>query len=121
MYPYMKYRTHPLLVTKKTCLGPTYGGPINKFLVINEDDAGDKYLAYSTAKKIVGIIKLPIDGNPNHSMGLIAHPDDITGIGVSKDGRYLFTAGGDDYSVNIWAIDLSVIHQNIVLRKALGL
>jgi len=102
--------------TKKTCLGPTYGGPINKFLVINEDDAGDKYLAYSTAKKIVGIIKLPIDGNPNHSMGLISHPDDITGIGVSKDGRYLFTAGGDDYSVNIWAIDLSVIHQNIVLQ-----
>ena len=38
--------------TKKTCLGPTYGGPINKFLVINEDDAGDKYLAYSTAKKV---------------------------------------------------------------------
>lgn len=67
----------------------------------------------------MGIIKLPIDGNPNHSMGLISHPDDITGIGVSKDGRYLFTAGGDDYSVNIWAIDLSVIHQNIVLRKYL--
>ena len=39
-------------VTKKTCLGPTYGGAINKFLVINEDDAGDKYLAYSTAKKV---------------------------------------------------------------------
>lgn len=52
-------------------------------------------------------------------MGLISHPDDITGIGVSKDGRYLFTAGGDDYSINIWNIDLSVIHQNIIMRMPL--
>ena len=50
-------------------------------------------------------------------MGLIAHPNDITGIGVSKDGRYLFTTGGDDYSINIWHIDLSVIHQNILMRN----
>ena len=65
----------------------------------------------------MGIIKLPIDGNPNNTMGLIAHPEDITGIGVSKDGRYLFTAGGDDYCINMWQIDLSVIHQNVLMRK----
>ena len=57
-----------MLVTKKTCLGPTYGGPINKFLVINEDDAGDKYLAYSTAKKVFlkrNYVPMPLDRGYN--------------------------------------------------------
>lgn len=106
-----------MLVTRKTCLGPTYGGPINKLITIRGNDKNDAYLAYSTAEKIVGLIKLPIDGNPNNSMGLIAHPEAITGIGVSSDGKYLFTSGGDDFTVNMWIIDLSVIDQNALLRK----
>jgi len=28
-----------------------------------------KYVAYSTKEKIIGIIKLPLDGNPNKTMG----------------------------------------------------
>lgn len=54
---------------KKTCLGPVYGGAINKLLILNPNDAQndyqDKYLAYSTKEKVVGIIKLPLEGNPN--------------------------------------------------------
>jgi hypothetical protein len=33
-------------------------------------------------------------------MGMIAHPDDVTDICVSADGKYVFTCGGDDLSVN---------------------
>ena len=29
----------------------------------------DNYLAYSTEKKVIGLIKLPLEGNPNHTMG----------------------------------------------------
>jgi len=38
-----------LKVCKKNCLGPTYGGAINKLLILNPNDAKndfqDKYLA----------------------------------------------------------------------------
>jgi len=104
-------------ISKKSCLGPTYGGPINKFVVINGNNDDDKYLAYSTAEKVVGLIKLPVDGNPNRSMGLIAHPSKITGFGVSSDGKYMLTSGGDDYCVNMWLIDLATLDQNLLFQN----
>lgn len=61
--------------SRKTCLGPTYGGEIVKQKILNFSDRSDKYLVYSTSKKVIGLIKLPLDGNPNKTMGLIAHPD----------------------------------------------
>ena len=67
--------------SRRTALGPTYGGEIVKLKLLNaSDDAKDKYLVYSTNKKVIGLIKLPMDGNPNKTMGLIAHPDDVTDI-----------------------------------------
>jgi len=38
-------------------------------------------------------------------MGLVAHPSAITSIDVSFCGRFLFSSGGADLSVNMWAID----------------
>lgn len=35
----------------------------------------EAYLIYSTATKVIGLIKMPLDGNPNKTMGLIAHPN----------------------------------------------
>ena len=98
--------------SRKTCLGPTYGGEIVKMkeMPIN---AEEQYLIYATAQKVIGLIKLPLDGNPNKTMGLIAHPGDITDFCASQDGRYLFTAGGDDLSVKMWSIDINPIEQAI--------
>lgn len=80
------------------------------------DKAGhDKFLLYSTAKKVIGLIKLPLDGNPNKTMGLIAHPDEVTDICCSPDGKYVFTCGGSDLSVNMWAVDVSPIEQAIAI------
>jgi hypothetical protein len=73
----------------------------------------EKYLIYSTAKKVIGLIKMPLDGNPNKTMGLIAHPNDIADFCASSDGRYLFTTGGNDLSVKIWAIDVNPIEAAI--------
>lgn len=47
--PITKY----ILDTKKTCLGPAYGDPINRLLVINTPKDNEKYLAYSTPKKVL--------------------------------------------------------------------
>ncbi|EAS05799.2 WD-40 protein, putative (macronuclear) [Tetrahymena thermophila SB210] len=100
---------------KKTCLGPIYGGAINKLLILNQNDAQndyqDKYLAYSTKEKVVGIIKLPLEGNPNQTMGLIAHPDKITSISCSNDGKHFFSSGSDDYCVNVWSVNVQALEQ----------
>jgi len=38
-------------------------------------------------------------------MGLIAHPTELSGITCSFDGKYLFTSGGADLSINMWDIN----------------
>ena len=72
-----------------------------------EQQYENSYLAYSTKEKIVGIIKLPLEGNPNHTMGLIAHPGKIPDMTATSDGKYLITSGGDDFAVNIWEVDIN--------------
>lgn len=95
----------------KTVLGPTFGGPLNQVLLVPGQAGGNgaaatgRCLVYSTNEKVVGLIRLPLDGNPRSGMGLLAHPLEITSMCVSHDGRYLFTAGGRDHSVLQWAID----------------
>jgi len=101
--------------SRKTCLGPTYGGEITKMRVLDCADRQDKFLVYSTQKKVIGLIKLPLDGNPNKTMGLIAHPNNVTDICVSKDGKYVFTCGGDDLAINMWEVNVSPIEQAIAL------
>lgn len=101
--------------SRRTCLGPTYGGEIIYLKKLDVEGNNDKYLVYSTSKKVIGLIKMPLDGNPNKTMGLIAHPNEVVDICCSKDGRYLFTCGGDDLAVNMWSIDVSPIEQAIAL------
>jgi len=92
--------------SRTTCLGPTYGGEITKMKSLTIRGLDEKYLVYQTAVKVMGLIKMPIDGNPNKTMGLISHPDVITDFCVSNNGQYLFTCGGADLSVKMWAIDV---------------
>ena len=98
--------------SRRTCLGPTYGGAINKLKLLSWM-GGEKYLLYSTEKKVIGLIKLPLDGNPNKTMGLIAHPEDLTDIACSPSGQFVFTCGGSDLSVNMWQVDVAPIEQKI--------
>ena len=95
--------------SRRTCLGPTYGGEITKLKSLELINNPDKYLIYSTKKKVIGLIKMPLDGNPNKTMGLISHPNEVVDLCTTSDGRYLFTSGGDDLSVNMWSIDVTPI------------
>lgn len=94
-------------ICKKTCLGPTYGGEIVKLLTLSPEDGDkqEKYLAYATKEKVIGIIKLPLDGNPNNAIGLIAHAGKITSINSTVDGKLFFTSGATDFCVNMWTVD----------------
>lgn len=96
---------------RRTVLGPTYGGPINKLLLLpprNQDESSG-FIAYATAEKVVGLMQLPLDGNPNKAMGLIAHPGAVSNLCCTHDGRFLVTAGGADLTVNLWAVDTDAL------------
>ena len=64
------------------------------------------YFAFSTASRVIGISTFPLTGDPSQTMGIVAHPGEVTSVDVSHDGRYLFSAGGFDLSVNMWRIDV---------------
>eukprot|EP00953_Heterococcus_sp_UTEX-ZZ885_P026793 14445-Heterococcus_DN1.PRE.7 len=68
---------------RSTSLGPAFGGPVNRLLQVShmyEDNVSrpSAYVAYSTTERVVGLMKLPLDGDPGKSMGLIAHPGKIS-------------------------------------------
>lgn len=72
-----------------------------------------RHIAYATHEKVIGIMKLPLDGNPNKAMGLIAHPGEVTDIGASWDGKWLVTAGGSDMSIHLWKVDTSSLEKTV--------
>lgn len=91
---------------RKTALSPTYGGPITRMTPVYKDaDGEDQFMLYATHEKVLGLVQLPLDGNPNKCMGLIAHPGQISAISVDYQGQYAFTCGGSDLTVNQWLID----------------
>lgn len=99
----------------KTVLGPTYGGEIVKLKWLDIEGNQDKYLIYTTKQKVIGLIKLPLDGNPTKTMGLIAHPDYVQDLCATVEGKYLFTTGGKDLAINMWEIDVNPIDDAILL------
>jgi Ca2+-binding EF-hand superfamily protein len=91
---------------RRTALAPTYGGPITRMTPVYADaDGEDQFMLYATHEKVLGLAQLPLDGNPNKCMGLIAHPGQISAISVDYQGQYAFTCGGNDLTVNQWLIN----------------
>lgn len=103
---------------KQTCLGPSYGDKITQLVKLNQEDSDHKnqFVAFSTKNKVIGVIKLPLTGSPNNTLGLISNPGQINCICASKDGRFLLTAGDNDLSMNIWEVDYQALRQNQLLN-----
>jgi len=112
-------RDKNIKVSRKTVLAPTYGGTINKIFILpqrqGEQIVPSQYLVYGTFEKVVGLVKLPLDGHPNKSMALIAHPGEISCVCSSFDGKYLITAGGSDRSVKLWAVNTNAVEASVQL------
>ncbi|NWW45210.1 CF251 protein, partial [Pedionomus torquatus] len=107
----MKLYNTTTKMCRKTLLGPTYGSPLEKIQVLPTTNAMDSqkcYLAYITKDK-VGLQILPVDGNPHKSSAFICHPDGVSDLATSCDGRYVFTAGGNDCTVMRWEVNLDAL------------
>uniref|UniRef100_A0A8C3J3S5 WD repeat-containing protein 66 n=1 Tax=Calidris pygmaea TaxID=425635 RepID=A0A8C3J3S5_9CHAR len=57
----------------------------------------------------VGLQILPVDGNPHKSAAFICHPDGVSDLATSYDGRYIFTAGGNDCTLMKWEVNLNAL------------
>ncbi len=105
----------------RTTVSPTYGGPISALAVIPRVGSDGKsiqdssYAYYSTYSKVVGLMKLPLDGNPVKTSALVAHAGEISGVACSCDGSYLVTAGGDDRSLSVWRVSYRAMDAAVVL------
>ena len=70
--------------------------------VLPNKDKDNRLIFFSTKEKIMGLMSLPIDGNPYRYMGVIIHPGDIKNIKSAQSVKFLFTTGRSDYTINIW-------------------
>ncbi|NXY49225.1 CF251 protein, partial [Ceuthmochares aereus] len=107
----MKLYNTTTKICRKTLLGPTYGSPLEKIQILPTTNAADpriRYLAYITKDK-VGLQILPIDGNPHKSSAFVCHPDGVSDLASSYDGRCVFTAGGGDCTVMKWEVNLNAL------------
>ncbi|CAG08438.1 unnamed protein product, partial [Tetraodon nigroviridis] len=105
----MKLYDSTSMMCRKTILGPTYGSPVEKVLVLPMSaDTGKRYLAYVTKDKL-GLQILPLDGNPYKSNALICHADGVSTLTHSYDSCFVFTAGSSDCTVLSWRINLDVL------------
>ena len=96
---------------RKTSLGPTYAGPVTKLSVLpNVGSNGlQHYVAYGTNHRVVGLLNLPLDGNPFNNMALVAHAGEISNMTATSDGKYLLTAGGSDGAVYFWSLNTNAL------------
>ncbi|XP_050964836.1 cilia- and flagella-associated protein 251 [Labeo rohita] len=106
---------------RKTVFGPSYGSPVKKMAILPASKDGDpnsRYMAYITHKIryfSVGIQILPLDGNPHKSFAMICHSTGVSTLACSYDGRYAFTAGGQDCTVFSWELNLSSLEASAAL------
>jgi hypothetical protein len=105
---------------------------------------GRRFVAYITNDRIMGIIRLPLDGNVYNSMGIIAHASTIKDAdvivspsfdslsqyseGLSEEEKkeseedvaalHILSCGGSDYSVEAWSVDLEALETACDLQNA---
>jgi WD40 repeat protein/Ca2+-binding EF-hand superfamily protein len=106
---------------ERTVLGPTYGEPLSQLFSLPQREGTQMltqtspFLVYSTENQLIGLIKLPLDGNPLKSMALLAHPGEISSVICSWDGKYIITAGRNDRAINLWSVSTAALDATIAL------
>ena len=94
-------------VQRRIVLSPEYGGMIGKMQIFDLQDKG-QCMAFHSTGKVVGLVKLPLDGDPYKSCGIVAHPGNVSHLCISNDGSFMFTADGTGV-VNMWDIDVKAL------------
>ncbi|CAG4906971.1 unnamed protein product [Colias eurytheme] len=96
-------------MTLSTILGPRFEHPVCKMqLITKSGEDEEKYLLFAT-KNVIGLQKMPLDGNPWKHIGLLGHPVQVTGMCYREDSGTLFTIGAKDTCVYQWAANYRAV------------
>jgi cilia- and flagella-associated protein 251 len=91
---------------------PTSQESITQLVPIEKDDGKQTsvgHLAFATDERLIGLLKLPLRGNPDSSMAVIAHPSRMTGIITSHNGDVIVSAGAIDRTIKFWDVHTQVL------------
>ncbi|XP_072944210.1 cilia- and flagella-associated protein 251-like [Epargyreus clarus] len=106
-YKIVNYST---TMSLSTVLGPRYEHPVNKvqLITVNKEDKQLQYLLFST-KNVIGIQKMPLDGNPWKHVGMLGHPIEVINMCFREDNGVLFTIGSKDNCMTQWAANYRAV------------
>ncbi|XP_022820002.1 cilia- and flagella-associated protein 251-like [Spodoptera litura] len=99
-YKIVNYAT---TMTLSTVLGPRYDHPVNRMQLITNKigDENNQYLLFG-CREVIGMQKMPLDGNPWKHVGLLGHPVKVLEMCFREDLEILFTIGARDTTYTQW-------------------
>ncbi|CAH8589612.1 unnamed protein product [Heterobilharzia americana] len=107
------------LMCRKTVSSYPQGIEYTKVIPLVSKPEDSNYFMVCISKERLGLIMLPLDGDPLKSTNIIAHPSDDRGIGnaralaIDRNGNYAFTAGGPDSCIHMWILKPSVLEATV--------
>ncbi|KAL5962325.1 hypothetical protein TSMEX_009938 [Taenia solium] len=117
------------LAIRKTVMAPVKGAPFVRLATLPEKDdfpsppctptavgkSSNKSCLVFLTNEQLGLVLVPLDGDPYKATNIIAHPCGEHGTGyasdlaVSRDFRFIFTSGGPDNTMHMWRADSGVL------------
>ncbi|XP_046391049.1 cilia- and flagella-associated protein 251-like isoform X2 [Ischnura elegans] len=91
---------------RQTCLTISYDSPISCLHTLQSDSSEAMLFATST---LIGLLKLPFDGNPYKVMGVLANPVELTAVIPSQDHQTVFSLGKDETYIVKWHTNMSAM------------
>ncbi|XP_071446363.1 cilia- and flagella-associated protein 251-like [Hetaerina americana] len=96
------------LETKEYCRmfrGIAYDSPISFYHPLQQP-SGEEVMFFATAT-LIGLQKIPLDGNPYKAIGVMAHPVKLAAVVVSNDQKTVFSLGKNETCVIKWLTNIS--------------
>ena len=124
LYKFKEWDCAGLPQCVRTAVAPTFGGAVTGLAFLPSSAASSisgrshYAVAYATSDRVVGVISLPLTGNPFGVLGVVGHTGAVADIAASHDGRHFFTSAAESDSekdgssdsvgcgggVSIWAV-----------------
>lgn len=103
-----------------TVLAPAFGGALTSLSFLGK--AGHHFaLAYSTSDRVVGVVALPLTGNPFSAVGVVGHSGPVNSLATQFDGKRFFTSGAslsrnsEPGCVCIWSVSETALKDQVAL------
>jgi hypothetical protein len=119
-YKFKLFRLADGIHCVSTVLAPAFGGALTSLSFLGQ--AGQHFaLAYSTSDRVVGIVALPLTGNPFAALGVVGHSGPVNSLATQFDGKRFFTSGVSLHEshepgcVCVWSVSEKALNEQIAV------